>query len=76
VLVALSAAPVPAHAPRSDVRVERVPIQATRERLERIFQARWLRPQVTRRFALEDANDAYAAVEAPHGRGKIVLEIS
>jgi len=76
VLVALSAAPVPAHAPRSDVRVERAAIQATRERLERIFQARWLRPQVTRRFGLEEAKDAYAAVEAPHGRGKIVLEIS
>ena len=75
VLVALSAMPVPAHAPRSDVRVERPMIQATRERLERLFQA-GLRPQVTRRFALEDANDAYAAAEAPHGRGKIVLEIS
>jgi NADPH:quinone reductase-like Zn-dependent oxidoreductase len=78
VLVALSATPVPAHAPRSDVRVERPLIQATRERLGRIFD--WavsgrLRPQVTKRFALEDAREAYAAAEAPHGRGKIVLQI-
>jgi NADPH:quinone reductase-like Zn-dependent oxidoreductase len=78
VLVALSATPVPAYAPRSDVRVEKPPIQGTRERLERLFQ--WavsgrLRPQVTKRVALEDAHAAYAAAEAPHGRGKIVLEI-
>ena len=79
VLVALSATPVPAHAARTDVRVERATIQATRERLGEIFD--WvikgrLRPQLSRRFHLEAANDAYAAVEAPHGRGKIVLEIS
>ena len=77
ILVALSATPIPAHAPRTDVRVERPMIQATRERLSQIFD--WvikgrLRPQVTRRLPLEAANDAYAAVEAPHGRGKIVLE--
>jgi len=79
VLVALSAAPIPVHVPRADVRAEKPVIQATRERLERIFD--WavsgkLRPQVTRRFALEHAAAAYAAVEAAHGRGKIVLEIS
>jgi NADPH:quinone reductase-like Zn-dependent oxidoreductase len=54
-------------------------VQATHERLQRLFH--WavsgrLRPQVTKRFALEDARDAYAAAEAPHGRGKIVLQIS
>src|SRR5438067_12987192 len=79
VLVALSAAPIPAHAPRADVRIEKPPIHATRQRLEHIF--RWaasgkLKPQVTGHFALEDALAAYAAVEAPHGRGKIVLQIS
>ena len=79
VLVALSAAPVPPHAGRAEIRVERPQIQAKRERLERIFA--WaasglLRPQVTRRFALEEAKAAYAAVEAPHGRGKIALNIS
>ena len=79
VLVSLSAAPVPKHAPRTDVRVERATIQATRERLGELFD--WvvkgrLRPQLSRRFHLEAANDAYAAVEAPHGRGKIVLDIS
>jgi NADPH:quinone reductase-like Zn-dependent oxidoreductase len=79
VLVALSATPVPAHAPRTDVRVERAAILATRERLGEIFD--WvikgkLRPQLARRFHLDAANDAYAAVEAAHGRGKIVLEIS
>ena len=79
VLVALSATPVPAHTVPAGVRVERPPIQATRERLAQIFD--WvikgrLRPQLTRRFLLEEANQAYAAVEAPHGRGKIVLDIS
>lgn len=79
VLVALSATPIPAHTARTDVRVERPMVQATRARLAEIFD--WvvkgrLRPQLTRRFHLEAANDAYAAVEAPHGRGKIVLEIS
>ena len=79
VLVALSATPVPAHQPRTDVRIEKPMIQATRERLERIFE--WavsgkLRPQVTRQFRLEDAHAAYAASEGGHGRGKIVLQIS
>ena len=79
VLVALFATPVPAHPPRADVRVERPMVQATRERLGQIYD--WvvkgrLRPQLSRRFQLEAANDAYAAVEAPHGKGKIVLEIS
>jgi NADPH:quinone reductase-like Zn-dependent oxidoreductase len=79
VLVALSATPVPVHDPRADVRVEKPMIQATRERLERLFD--WavkgkLKPQLTRRFRLENAREAYAAVEAPHGKGKIVLEIS
>jgi NADPH:quinone reductase-like Zn-dependent oxidoreductase len=61
------------------VRVEKPQVQATRERLARIFD--WaatgrLRPQVTKRLALEEAREAYAAAEAPHGRGKIVLQIS
>lgn len=76
-LVALSAAPIAQHRPRTDVRVERPQIQATRERLARIFD--WaasggLRPQVTQRFPLERAHDAYAALESGHARGKIVLE--
>ena len=79
VLVALSASPLPPHAPRPDVRVEKPPIQATRQRLEKIFD--WavrgrLRPQVTQKFALDEASQAYAAAEAAHGRGKIVLQIS
>ncbi|HZE59061.1 MAG TPA: NADP-dependent oxidoreductase [Burkholderiales bacterium] len=79
VLVGLSATPVPAHTIPAGVRMERPAIQATRERLAQIFD--WvikgrLRPQLTRRFHLEEANQAYAAVEAPHGRGKIVLDIS
>jgi len=79
VLVALSAAPVPAHTPRADVRVEKPIIQATRERLERIFD--WaargkLRPQVMRQFQLDEAHAAYAESEAGHGRGKIALQIS
>lgn len=79
VLLALSATPIPGHAPRADVRVERPMIQATRERLGEIFD--WvikgrLLPQLTRRFHLGEANQAYGAVEAPHGKGKIVLDIS
>jgi NADPH:quinone reductase-like Zn-dependent oxidoreductase len=79
VLVALAAAPIPPHAPRADVRVERPQILATRERLERMFA--WaasgkLRPQVTGRYALEEAKRAYALVEGAHSRGKIVLDIS
>lgn len=77
VLVALSATPIPAHQPRADVRIEKPMIQATRERLARIFEwavSRKLRPQVTRQFLLDDAHAAYAASEAGHGRGKIVLQ--
>jgi len=79
VLVALSATPIPSHQPRADVRIEKPMIQATRERLQRIFE--WaasgkLRPQVTRQFRLDDAHAAYAASEAGGGRGKIVLQIS
>ena len=79
VLVALSAAPIPQHEPRKDVRVEKPQIQATRERLERIFDSvvkGTLKPQVTQRFSLDQAKEAYAASEAGHGRGKIVLQIS
>jgi NADPH:quinone reductase-like Zn-dependent oxidoreductase len=78
-LVALSATPIPGHKPRSDVRIEKPMIQATRERLERIFD--WaasgrLRPQVAHQFRLDDAHAAYAESEAGHARGKIVLQIS
>jgi NADPH:quinone reductase-like Zn-dependent oxidoreductase len=79
VLVALAATPIPTHAPRPDVRVEKPQIQATRERLERIFDSAVkgkLKPQVTKTFPLERAADAYAASEGGHVRGKIVLQIS
>src|SRR5207247_2550503 len=61
VLVALSATPVPPHAVPNGVRVEKPQVQATRERLGRIFD--WaasgrLRPQVMQRFVLDDARDA------------------
>jgi NADPH:quinone reductase-like Zn-dependent oxidoreductase len=74
--VTLSAAPIPAHEPRKDVRVEKALIQATRERLERIFA--WavegrIRPQVTHVVDLKDAAKAYAAVESGHARGKVVI---
>jgi NADPH:quinone reductase-like Zn-dependent oxidoreductase len=79
VLVALSATPIPAHQPRTDVRIEKPMIQATRERLGRIFD--WaangkIRPQVTRQFRLDDAHAAYAESERGHGRGKIAFQIS
>lgn len=76
VLVGLAAAPIPTHTPRRDVRVERPQIQASRERLAQIFE--WavdgrLSPQVTETFSLEEAGKGYAASEAGHARGKIVL---
>lgn len=76
ILVALSAAPVPAGATRHDVRIAAPQIQATRERLSQIF--RWaaagvLKPQVSRRYRLEDAPAAYDESRAGHVRGKLIL---
>ena len=73
-LVALSAAPIPRVAAPTDIKVVMAQIQATPQRLERIFQ--WaasgiLRPQVTQTFSLDSA--AYAASESGHARGKIVM---
>jgi NADPH:quinone reductase-like Zn-dependent oxidoreductase len=75
-LVALSAAPIPPHEKRSDVRSEKALIQATPERLERIFA--WavegkIRPQVMHVVNLKDAAKAYAAVESGHARGKVII---
>jgi NADPH:quinone reductase-like Zn-dependent oxidoreductase len=77
ILVALSAAPIPTHTRRDDVRSEKALIQATRERLERIFA--WavegkIRPQVTQVFDLGEADKAYAAVESGHAHGKVILQ--
>lgn len=74
--VALSAAPIPPHRKREDVRSEKALIQATRERLERIFA--WaaegkIRPQVMQVFSLDEAAKAYAAVESGHAHGKVLL---
>lgn len=78
-LVALYAAPIPAGPRRADVRVVMAQIQPSRARLERIF--RWatagvLLPQVERTFAFEDAAAAYAASEAGHARGKLMIAVS
>jgi NADPH:quinone reductase-like Zn-dependent oxidoreductase len=77
-LVALAAAPIPKNPAPSDIKVVMAQIQPSRERLARIFE--WaasgvIRPQVTRRFSLEEGKAAYAASESGHGRGKIVLEL-
>jgi len=74
VLVALAAAPIPKAPAPADVRVVMAQIQATPERLGKIFQ--WaasgiLRPQVTQTFSLDPT--AYAASESGHARGKIVM---
>jgi NADPH:quinone reductase-like Zn-dependent oxidoreductase len=79
ILVALSAAPIPAHEKRSDVRSEKALIQATRGRLERIFA--WvvegkIRPQVTQVFGLDEAPSAYAAVESGARHGKVLITVS
>jgi NADPH:quinone reductase-like Zn-dependent oxidoreductase len=77
-LVALSAAPIPPGPRRADVRVAAAQVQPTRDRLARIFE--WavtgvLRPQVGRTFAFADAPQAYAASEAGHARGKLVVTV-
>jgi NADPH:quinone reductase-like Zn-dependent oxidoreductase len=79
VLVALAAAPIPPGAARADVRVVMAQIQATRERLQKIFS--WavsgvVRPQVTSSFLLEEGSAAYALSESGHARGKIVIRTS
>jgi NADPH:quinone reductase-like Zn-dependent oxidoreductase len=77
-LVALNAAPIPAGSRRADVRVVMAQVQPTRARLDRIFQwaaAGVLRPQVGRTFTFEDAPPAYAASEAGHARGKLVIAV-
>lgn len=76
ILVALSAAPIPPVEPRAGIRVAKPQILPTPERLARIFE--WarsgaIRPQVTRRFSLEEAAAAYAVSESGHARGKTVI---
>jgi NADPH:quinone reductase-like Zn-dependent oxidoreductase len=78
-LVALQAAPIAPGPRREDVRVVMAQIQPTRARLERIFQ--WaatgmLRAQVGRIFPFADAPLAYAASEAGHARGKLVIAVT
>jgi NADPH:quinone reductase-like Zn-dependent oxidoreductase len=51
-------------------------IQPTPARLEALLD--WaskgvLRPQVTRKLPLGDAQEAYAILESGHGRGKLLL---
>ena len=78
-LVALNAAPIPAGPRRADVGVVMVQVQPTRARLERIFQwaaAGVLRPQLGGTFAFADAPQGYAASEAGHVRGKLVIAVS
>jgi NADPH:quinone reductase-like Zn-dependent oxidoreductase len=78
VLVALNAAPVPSVPPRGDVRIVPARIQATRERLARLFE--WagsgvLRSTVETRFPFERAPDAYRRSESGHARGKLVIAL-
>jgi NADPH:quinone reductase-like Zn-dependent oxidoreductase len=76
VLAALNAAPVPSVPPREDIRIVAARIQATRERLAKLFE--WagsgvLRSTVERRFPFEQAPDAYRLSESGHARGKLVI---
>lgn len=76
VMVCLSAAAIPSHTPRPDVRIVASRVVTTRERLERVLA--WaasgvLRSTVTRRLPLAEAKAAYAEVQAGHARGKLVL---
>ncbi|MCG6876383.1 MAG: NADP-dependent oxidoreductase [Betaproteobacteria bacterium] len=78
-LVALNAAPVPSTPPRADIRIVPARIQATRVRLERLFE--WsasgvLQSTVESRFPFESAPEAYRLSESGHARGKIVLTLA
>ena len=73
VLAYLQAAPAEPVA-RTDIRVKRAEIRATRERLGALMQA-GLRVPITERFGLERAPDAYERSRGGHVRGKIVLVI-
>jgi NADPH:quinone reductase-like Zn-dependent oxidoreductase len=76
-VVGLAAEPIPkAKERRNDVRETMVNVRPTRERLTQLFQ--WARsgiikPQVTQRFAPENAARAYAVSESGHARGKMVI---
>jgi NADPH:quinone reductase-like Zn-dependent oxidoreductase len=77
-LACLTAAPVPQHTVRADIRVVRSRIVPTRARLERLFA--WaasgaLRSTVSRIWPLAEACEAYAASESGHARGKLVLAV-
>ena len=77
-LVALSAAPIPSVEIPVEVKVVMAQIQATRERLQKIFH--WaatgvIRPQISSRFLLQEGSKAYALSEAGHARGKIVMTL-
>lgn len=69
-LQALPAEPVA----RTDIRIKRAEIRATRERLGALMQA-GLSVPITERFGLERAADAYEHSRGGHVRGKIVLAI-
>ena len=71
-LVYLQAAPAEPVA-RSDVRIKRADIRASRERLAALMNA-GLRVPITQRFTLERASDAYERSRGGHVRGKIVLD--
>jgi NADPH:quinone reductase-like Zn-dependent oxidoreductase len=76
IITPLSAAPVPAHTTRADVRVVPARVSFERLRMEALLGdvARgWVRPQVTTRFPLAEAREAYAVSQQGGVRGKIVL---
>jgi NADPH:quinone reductase-like Zn-dependent oxidoreductase len=76
IMVCLSAAAIPSHTPRPDIRIVTSRVVTTRERLERVFG--WaasgvLKSTVSKRLPLAEAKAAYAEVQAGHARGKLVL---
>jgi NADPH:quinone reductase-like Zn-dependent oxidoreductase len=78
-VVALAAAPIPAHRPIPGVRIEKPAVVATRERLSALFEwaaAGRIVPQVNHTYPLQDAAKGYAASEGRHATGKIVLQIA
>ncbi len=77
-LVYLNAAPLPAGAGRSDIRVVNAPVKAGRAAMERIGQLAAdgvLKPHVSATFPLERAAEAYAMIQTGRTRGKIVLTV-
>lgn len=78
VMLRLSAAPVDPKPPRDDVRTVQARVACTRARLEAVAElaaSGKLKPLIGKSFAFADLPAAYAASQAGHVRGKILVSV-